>query len=398
MKEQDRENIFTKGRAVAEELSSVMTGDASCRDHLDQWLFENKYSADLVDKFTDEGSLVDMCENFSQDKEKAIARLSLELNRKNKRRMRLWIASSAAAVVLLSFFVSLSSFIYNADKQKSRSYRVLAENREQSKELVQGKPLLITGDGNEIDLSQVSVIGDGYAKAKGDSLSYQKSEVGVDVVSEVKYNKLVLPDKYTYVVTLSDGTKVHLNANSTLEYPIAFSGGSREVKLSGEAYFDVSKDTGSPFIVSVGDTKVRVYGTKFNVNAYDVMSVKTSLVSGSVGVSHNGDRDVMVRPGQMLTYNIGNEVNCFFSTINIHKYEAWLNGYFRCDNEDVSVLLEDIARWYGVDFEYEYSESKRVKLSASIDRLLPIGDVITLIEESSTIKFTKKGGNTYLVR
>lgn len=386
-------NIFDKGRKVAEEISSVMfEEDNVSTEHLDEWLVENGFSEDVVNTFIDGDKFKNAYSRFKTDKSVAINRMAKELNRKRRNGMLFRIvASSAAAVAIVSFLLFND---INSDSVQPVANIAVAPVTE--KETDMNKPLLITGDGEEIDLTKTVTLHGGHAIVEGDGLKYEKVGGGDSVVQKA-LNKLVMPNKCTYSVTLSDGTKVYLNSNTTLEYPTMFSGETREVILTGEAYFEVEKNTGKPFIVRSGTTSVKVYGTKFNVNAYDTKSVKTSLVSGSVGMSVEGKREIKIKPGQMVSMNTKSGVGVV-SYINTNKYEAWLNGYFRCDDEDIEIILSDIERWYGVTFGYSSAEVSDSKISASINRDMPIEDVLKLLELSSEVKFAKKGGSHYIVK
>ncbi|MEG0499622.1 MAG: FecR family protein [Rikenellaceae bacterium] len=392
MRKQNR-NIFDEGRKIAEDISSVMLEEENpSTEHVDKWLQENSSSQNVIEKFTNEDKFEQAYRNFKIDKSAAVERMAHDLNRKCRNRMFLRVMTSSVAVA-----VAVISFLLFNDTQSNQQL----VNQPQvaivvGKEINNNGPLLITGDGEEIDLSKTTTLGRGGVVVEVDGLKYDKT-AGESAVEQKANNKLVMPDKCTYSVTLSDGTKVYLNANTTFEYPTTFSGDTREVILTGEAFFEVEKNTGKPFIVRTGHTSVKVYGTKFNVNAYDAGSVKTSLVSGSVGVRVEGKNEVKIKPGQMVTMNTQNGEGVI-SSVNVNKYEAWQKGYFRCDQEDIELILGDIARWYGVTFEYESKEVRNNKISASINRIMPIGDVLELLQLSSDVEFIKKGGSIYIVK
>lgn len=391
MNNQDK-YIFEKGRKIAEDISSVMLNENQNRKHLDEWLLENKFSQIVVDKFTSEEMLSESIDNFSQNKMAVVKRLSLEIDRKTRLRKRFFtFVSSAAAVAVISFlliYVDKTHFA-KIDNFKDISF-VMPDTLTIPKIYIKG--------GEEVYLTENVTIDGGMAIISGDSLNYAKVDQEVVIKEELTaYNKLVLPKKCTLVVTLSDGTKVYLNANSTLEYPTVFSGETREVNLSGEAFFEVKKNSGKPFIVNSGETKIQVYGTKFNVNSYDLQRVRTSLVSGSVGVKTKNNDEVFIKPEQMLIVNSRTGEN-YVTSFNPNKYEAWLSGFFRCDHEPIVNILEDISRWYGIEFDYEFEESKKIKLSASISRERPIEEVFELLNSVSGVNFSKKGGNKYTVK
>ena len=122
-------------------------------------------------------------------------------------------------------------------------------------------------------------------------------------VREIVYNRLIIPAGFTYNVTLADGTEVTLNAGSSLKYPEIFVGKQREVELSGEAYFSVAKSD-IPFEISVGGSKIRVYGTRFNVKERPQKAIETVLIEGKIGFKSPGHKEVRVVPGELVSYDM----------------------------------------------------------------------------------------------
>ncbi|MBO9572857.1 MAG: FecR family protein, partial [Chitinophagaceae bacterium] len=151
------------------------------------------------------------------------------------------------------------------------------------------------------------------------------------------FNTMSTPRGGQYQLTLSDGTKVWLNAASSITYPTAFNGNTREVKITGEVYFEVAKNKSRPFIVKTPTDEITVLGTEFNINAYqDETAVKTTLVEGSVKINNT-----VIKPGQ--AYSKGK----LFKT-NIQQDIAWKNGYFMFDSENITSVMRKISRWYNV--------------------------------------------------
>lgn len=385
-------DLFNKGREIAENISEIMldkeTGE---KERLNEWMTENRYSKQVLETLTNKSQLEEACLNFSTDKSKHIERLSKALEQKRKQRIRgrlIVSTAAAAAVAILSFLV-----LDYREESHSTAQVTVAEAIDQ-KPGEGRKPLLITGSGKEIALMENLTLNNDGAVVTGGHLKYDKER---EQESNITYNKLVIPEKLTFSVELSDGTKVYLNANSTLEYPTQFSGSTREIRLTGEAYFDVTKDDKKPFIVRTPHTKIQVYGTKFNVNSYNEKSVKTALLSGSVGVQVEGKKEIKIVPGQQLTMNTENGES-FLTHVNVNKYEAWMNGYFRCDNEAIELILEDIAKWYGVEFFFESSAFRQIKISASINRNCSIDEVMELLSITSEVQIVKKGGIYHIVK
>ena len=166
------------------------------------------------------------------------------------------------------------------------------------------------------------------------------------------YNTITTPAGGQYQVTLADGTKVWLNALSTIKFPTSFNGPDRTVELTGEAYFEVSKDKSKPFLVRANGIKVEVLGTRFNVNAYtDEATLRTTLLEGAVKLT-KGNAALVLTPGQQgQTASTGG-----FSIVpdaDTDEAVAWKNGYFSFDDADIREVMRQLARWYGIQVKYE---------------------------------------------
>lgn len=170
--------------------------------------------------------------------------------------------------------------------------------------------------------------------------------------SEPVLNTISTPNGGQYTVVLTDGTKVMLNAASSLTFPSTFKGGERNVSLSGEAYFEVSKNKSKPFKVNSGMQVVEVLGTHFNVNAYnDEAIIKTTLIEGSVKVS-TGNKALIIAPGQQTVVDKQSNGSIAKFDVNTDKEMAWKNGVFSFDHADLVTIMKQISRWYNVNIVY----------------------------------------------
>ena len=216
----------------------------------------------------------------------------------------------------------------------------------------------------------------------------------VNNTREIEYNTLVIPAGYTYNVTLADGTRVTLNAGSRLKYPVEFIGDKREVELSGEAYFDVTK-SGKPFEVSVSDSKIRVYGTQFNVKTSRENTVETVLVEGKIGFRAPGREEVKVVPGEQVSYNAASG-NVDVRQVDTRYATAWMDGVFKYQDKKLNLVLEDISAWYGIEFELQ-TDITMIEVTMNLNKKTPIEEVISFIELMANCKFIKERGH-YIVK
>lgn len=214
----------------------------------------------------------------------------------------------------------------------------------------------------------------------------------------VAYNSIVTPKGRQYKLVLSDGTKVWLNAASSLYYPVYFTGGKRKVEVSGEAYFEVAgkKDVRGkmiPFIVKVNHgsgspAEVQVLGTHFNINAYDdEPDTKVTLLEGAVKVSTAAAEPVMIFPGQQARVDNKIEVN---KDVDLDLVMAWKNGAFNFKNADVKAVMRQAERWYDIRVEYPQG-IPRDTLNGGISRDVKLSEFLDIIRYSD-IRATIRNG------
>ncbi|SMC45526.1 FecR family protein [Pedobacter africanus] len=248
-----------------------------------------------------------------------------------------------------------------------------------------------------------------FANGKVVKLSDQKS--GVVIGEELKYNDhtpveataggsaddsaeeatITTPRGGTYQVTLADGTKVWLNAASSLTYsPVLNKEGIRRVKLEGEAYFEVAKDKDRPFIVDSKGQEVKVLGTHFNISSYaDESAVKTTLLEGSVLVRSNLHKDeIVLKPSEQasLTGSAGIAVR----QVDVNEAVAWKTGDFRFKDQLITDIMKQIARWYDVEVAYE-GDLSAVRLDAFISRNRNISQLLMKMEQTNEVHFRIEG-------
>jgi ferric-dicitrate binding protein FerR (iron transport regulator) len=189
-------------------------------------------------------------------------------------------------------------------------------------------------------------------------------------------------------VILPDGSRVWLNAASTLRFPTAFTGNEREVALTGEAYFEVAKDNSRPFRVMAGNMQVNVLGTQFNINAYpEESAIRTSLLEGSVRIT-NGNVSGLLKPGQQAVLD-REEGNIKIKDVDMSGIVAWKNGLFQFEGADIITIMREISRWYDVEVVYAGKVPVR-RFEGKISRNVQLSDVLEILELSN-VKFTLEG-------
>jgi ferric-dicitrate binding protein FerR (iron transport regulator) len=207
--------------------------------------------------------------------------------------------------------------------------------------------------------------------------------------SEIFYNTLTTQKGNQYHLTLPDGTKVWLNAASSITYPTAFTGKERRVSISGEAYFEVVKNQQLPFMVQQADMTVEVLGTSFDVNGYgDDSAVKATLVEGKIRIEKAGASSVLEPGQQAVIGKAGNSISVDHAP-DIEAVLAWKNGGFAFKDADIESIMRQVERWYDVQVEYKTSISKH--FVADIPRNVPLSQLLKLLEATDQVHFRIDG-------
>ena len=255
------------------------------------------------------------------------------------------------------------------------------------------KAILTLADGSKVTLdsagNQIIQLGTTAIQQQGGQLQY--SAQGGE--TSVSYNTLTTPRGGQFQVKLPDGTKVWLNAASTLRYPTAFTGKERKVEINGEAYFEIAKNAAMPFIVDIlsgqGEKEgtVQVIGTHFNINAYsDEATIKTTLLEGAVRILKNGSIS-MLFPGQQAV--IDGESLHVIKDGNTDEAVAWKNGIFNFEGNDIQSVMRQIARWYDVDIKYENISTAH--FMGTISRNVNMSEVLNMIALTGAVHFKVEG-------
>lgn len=291
---------------------------------------------------------------------------------------------AAAAVLLIGLAGGTAFLLYN----KQAVLRATAVNSKPMHNVVPGgnKAVLTLGDGSQITLDSAgngAIASQGnmqVIKLNGGQLAYNAVN-GPKDARIVSYNTLSTPRGGQFQIILPDGTKVWLNAASSLRYPTTFAGAEREVQLIGEAYFEVAKMNGMPFSVKVKDMEVQVLGTHFNVMAYqDETSIRTTLLEGAVRINHDA-RLTNLHPGQQAQLRSTGEMKVL-DDVDVEGIVAWKNGYFQFNRESLAGIMRQVSRWYDADIEYEGKVPER-QFGGKISRNSSIDEVLKILELSN---------------
>ena len=302
-----------------------------------------------------------------------------------------WFPYAAAIVLILSVG---GVFYFSGDKEQTEILPI-AKNEVQ---VPGSRAVLILPDGRKVDLENEVLRSD---LAQSDSLllvsarSLKYRDIDSPDATEI-FHTLEIPRGGEYLLTLSDGTMIYLNSESTLSFPVKFQGKERKVYLTGEAYFKVAKNTEHPFVVTAGELEVLVTGTTFGVRAYkDEKDIQTTLESGQVTVRVEG-KSVKLVPNKQVLFNkstMGLEVR----DVDVDLYLAWADGRLVYDNCPLEKILTDLGRWYNIDVFYSRDELRSYQFSLNMKKHEEFTQVLELIGKTGEVQFEIKD-NTVIVK
>ncbi|WP_316799810.1 FecR family protein [Pedobacter frigidisoli] len=312
----------------------------------------------------------------------------LKTRRQTAASVRLWISISAAAVIL--FFV-LFGIVRQLSKIEQQPLP-LAQNIRPA----ENTATLTLGNGERITLEAQEKTG--VAQRIANNLSLSAGGVIVynsdhaqkrGKLAKTQYNTLATPIGGHYRAVLPDGTRVWLNASSSIRYPVVFNARDRLVELDGEAYFEVAKDAEHPFKVRTALQEISVLGTHFNVNSYrDEPYTTTSLLEGNVKVSSlRGHQVNELKPGEQLLLS---DQDILQSTTNVQYAVAWKEGDFRFDDDSIQSIMRMLSRWYNIEVVFEGSPTKE-RFSGKISNTKNISEVLNMLQKTKLVHFRIEG-------
>lgn len=304
-----------------------------------------------------------------------------------------WIKIVAAASIVLT--VGISLFLYKSNNPTSIKKQIVNEVLANDVGPGKNRATLTLSDGRKVLLAAASngqlaeQAGVKIRKTSDGQLIYENGTNNTKSVQPVS-NTLSTANGETYTLVLPDGSKVWLNAATSLKYPASFVNlRKRVIELSGEAYFEVSKDKSRPFIVKSVDQEVEVLGTHFNINSYtDELYTRTTLLEGAVRVS-TGNNQIALQPGKQASLN-KKQGNLVVSEVDVEEVMAWKNGNFVFMNEDIKSVMKKISRWYDVEVIYEQDVSEKA-VWGTISRFRNVSQVLNMLEMTGVVKFKIEG-------
>ena len=377
-------NSFKEKFKIAKILASLFTHSSTPEEEKNYhaWLDENLEHQKIADRILNKETYEEnsrLIKSFSS--QKAWEKVYPLLGNNQSRMDFSWKRSLKSAALILLLIIPASFLIYNW---------AIGEQIGEITPGTHGGELTLS-NGNTFNLFE-NVLPEGATEvfiidSKG--INYQ-TPANKPKVKEIKNTLRTLHGMECHIV-LSDGTKVHLNAESQLTYPICFSDKERIVQVEGEAYFDVAPDKEHPFIVQTPHTSIRVTGTSFNVRAYaDEEIESTTLISGGVKIS-SGNEVFELIPNQHYTYNKKTNTNTV-TNVNTELYTSWESGSFIFLNVPLENVMSYLSKWYGFKYTFEDETAKQVRIGASLNRYKNMNPIIDMITELNLVNIKQREG------
>lgn len=256
------------------------------------------------------------------------------------------------------------------------------------------KARLILADGTEVEVSKT---GAHVLKEEGVNIKYENGEISYEterVSTEIVYNELEVPRGGECIITLDDGTRVWVNAETRLKYPVTFVGEKREVILEGEAFFDVVKSE-KPFIVKTSFGDVRVLGTAFGINAYaDAPESYTTLVRGKVSVETGEADPVIIHPGeQVVTFKDGKMIR---QEVDVEEFVGWKDGIYVFREKHLGDIMKTLERWYNISVLFEEEELRELPFTGNLKRYDDINVFFDALTRTGDMKYRVDGNHVIL--
>ena len=313
-----------------------------------------------------------------------------KINRARRVRMIRWGAAVAAVwVIALGIMLWMTSGEKNGDeKGLPVASNIIPAGEKRAR--------LTLADGSTVMIAETSTR---VLKEKGARIEYKNGEIFYNTeikTTEIVYNKLEVPRGGECIITLDDGTKVWVNAETKLKYPVSFAGEQREVILEGEAFFEVEKDK-KPFIVKTSFGDVRVLGTAFGINAYvDQPEGYTTLVRGKVSVTAGAGKPLVIQPGEQVVSSKDGKTRK--QEVNVDEFVGWKDGIYVFRDKKLVDIMNILERWYNISVLFEDESLKSLLFTGNLKRYDDINVFFDALSRTGDLKYRVERNHVILYK
>lgn len=389
-----------KARYLASLIKKQNEDDLTENEHLDleNWLSESEKNRQLFDKLNDSGYVQNSVHNYAtslKEWEKLESRSSLYLVKSISKRIYQY-AAVAAVLILVSVGAYLLFFSSTNNDEIAKTTPALVNDAAPG-----GQKAILILPGNKI--VSLADVPKGIIAKQGEAAITKTADGKIQYHGSGSSGMHILqtPRGGFYHLTFSDGSKVWLNAETTLRYPATFTGKKRKVEVTGEAYFEVASNKEMPFIVLAGNVEIEVLGTRFNVQSYsDEQNILTTLVEGSVKISTGNQSNTLgsfkiLKPDQQAGV-VREQQNIQITSVDAENVISWVNGSFYFNDATLKDVMQQISRWYDVSFVISEDFSTQRTFKGSIERNIPLSQVLAELSKMGNFSYQVQESNVII--
>ncbi|MBS1577379.1 MAG: FecR domain-containing protein [Bacteroidetes bacterium] len=394
MKEQFPNYSDQEAHRVARLIAGFVRGTLSRNEQveLDEWVAASDENMQLFERLTDEKNIEAATKWMETiETEKALEKKKEKMVFNKAATGRVWlrllpyaVAASVIIVFGLLYFKPFKSHDVPPEIVISKTNDILPGSNKATLTFENGKIIVLDSTASDTSINgQIKIL-----QQQGEIVYNDQS-----MTNNLAYHTLTIPRKGQYKLVLPDGTKVWLNAESSIRYPTSFGGNERKVFVTGETYFEVAKDKTKPFRVIVNDITVEALGTKFNINAYtNEPFVTTTLVEGSVLVS-KGKTDNILKPGQQAKLSA---TDFTIADIDADDVIVWKDNQFRFPNMTLDVIMRQVERWYDAEIVFENHPTDHFNIEISRDE--PLSKLLHKLELTKRVNFKIENNKVIVIK
>lgn len=383
-------SLFEISDLIGTYLGGELSPDQQAR--LDQWLNENENNKVLFESICSKATIDSKFQSY-KDSDSYSAYLRFVAKRKALRTYYYIRVIGSIAAVLALLFASL--LLLNKPMEIDQLAQLDKSAVEEIERTYPNKPILKKHTGEEVVIEESGYI----AEYADESLAVQFDEqTEAKSNLETVYNEMFVPSKCDFYFIMNDGTKVWMNANSTVRYPVSFAKNERAIYVSGEVYLEVSKDVNRPFYVNMEGMKIAVLGTSFNVRAYaNESSQFVTLVEGKVKATIQ-TKDYNLTPGKQLVHetNLDGVDDVSIASVNVDDVTAWKHGYYVFKKSSLIEVASTLQNWYDMDIVFNTQQSREIKYTGVIYKDEPIEAFVNRLRAVSSVRCVIKENKLYI--
>ena len=388
----DKEMLFKISLLISKSLSGDITKEE--QTELDSWREKSEYNKKLFERICSE---MVMREKLAQYKS---ANVQTAFDTFVKRREKLhsgqrWIGKLSRYAAI--FIVPVLAVVFYYSQRENVEITEQPQSKSGVFTIQRNLPVLTLSNGKEMVLYNQELLleeenGVRISVNEEGRMQYDRAD---SVGTEMVYNTLTTPSQCDFTFTLADGTKVWMNAKSSLRYPVAFLGKDRVVYAEGEIYLEVARDEKHPFFVMLNGMKVEVLGTSFNVNSYaDENYTEVTLVEGHVA-AYVDDKSYDLLPSRQLRWDKESE-SVDIRTVNVNDYIAWKKGQYVFKGRSLEEVAKVLERWYDMEIIFENEKSKKTVYTGVINKEENFDAFVLRLRETSSLSCRMESNRLYI--